>query len=76
MTHPQDTTPVNPAQGVSEAIRVKGRDIYECANQLEGYVGPDTDERLAQFLMREGQAAADLADEIVRLTAATAMEGK
>ncbi|MFC3208085.1 hypothetical protein [Aquamicrobium soli] len=47
--------------------RINGRDIYECANQLEGYVDPGTPERLAQFLLREGKAAADLADEIVRL---------
>jgi len=45
------------------------RDIYEVANQLEGYVDPGTPERLAQFLLREGKAAADLADEIVRLRA-------
>ena len=45
------------------------RDIYEVANQLEGYVGPDTPELLANFLMREGQFASDLADEIVRLRA-------
>lgn len=45
-------------------------DIYEVANQLEGYVGPDTPEPLAQFLLREGREAAKLADEIVRLRAA------
>ena len=45
------------------------RDIYEVANQLEGYVGPGTPELLANFLMREGQFASDLADEIVRLRA-------
>jgi hypothetical protein len=53
-----------------ENAELNGRDIYECANQLGGYVGPDTEDRLAQFLMRESQAAADLADEIVRLRAA------
>lgn len=46
------------------------RDLYEVANQLEGYVGPDTPEPLAQFLLREGREAAKLADEIVRLRAA------
>jgi len=45
------------------------RDIYECANQLEGYVGPNTEDHLAQFLLREGKAAAHLAGEIVRLRA-------
>lgn len=43
------------------------RDIYEVANQLGGYVGPDTDERLAQFLIRESDEAALLANELVRL---------
>jgi hypothetical protein len=43
------------------------RDIYEVANQLAGYVGPDTEDRLAAFLMRESAAAAALADEVVRL---------
>jgi len=51
-------------------MRVKGRDIYEVANQLGGYVGPGTDKRLADFLIREAMAASDLADEIVRLTTA------
>jgi len=46
------------------------RDIYEVANQLEGYVGPDTPERLAAFLMREGNEAAKLADEITSLRTA------
>ena len=50
-----------------EEMRVKGRDIYEVANQLGGYVGPGTEKRLADFLMREALAASDLADEIVRL---------
>ncbi len=50
--------------------RVNGRDIYEVANQLDGYVDEGTPERLAQFLIREGKAASDLADEIVRLHAA------
>ena len=50
--------------------RVNGRDIYEVANQLEGYVDEGTPERLAQFLLREGKAASDLADEIVRLRVA------
>jgi hypothetical protein len=45
------------------------RDIFECANQLEGYVGPDTEPNLAAFLLREGKAAAALAYEIVRLRA-------
>jgi hypothetical protein len=55
-----------------EEMRVNGRDIYEVANQLGGYVGPDTERRLADFLIREAKAASDLADEIVRLTAALA----
>jgi hypothetical protein len=46
------------------------RDIYECANQLGGYVGPDTEDSLAVFLIRESNEAAKLADEIVRLRAA------
>lgn len=50
-----------------KAAQVNGRDVYEVANQLGSYVGPDTDERLAQFLIRESEAAAYLADEIVRL---------
>lgn len=43
------------------------RDIWEVANQLEGYVGPETEERLAAFLMREGHEAAKLAERIVEL---------
>lgn len=43
------------------------RDIYEVANQLGGYVGPDTPERLKRFLLKEEKAAVALADEIVRL---------
>lgn len=43
------------------------RDIYEVSNQLGGYVGPGTEERLAKFLIRESNEAAKLADEIVRL---------
>ena len=45
------------------------RDIYEVANQLEGYVDTSTPERLKVFLLREGKAAAALADEISRLRA-------
>ncbi|KAB2699398.1 hypothetical protein F9K79_09910 [Ochrobactrum sp. Kaboul] len=43
------------------------RDIWEVANQLAGYVGPNTDERLAQFLIREAEAATKLAERIVEL---------
>ena len=43
------------------------RDIYEVANQLGGYVGPDTPERLKRFLLKEEKAAAALADEITSL---------
>lgn len=50
-----------------ENASLNGRDIYECANQLGGYVGPDTTHGLAVFLGRESEAACDLADEIVRL---------
>lgn len=49
-----------PAQG-------SGRDLYEVANQLGGYVGPNTPKHLADFLIRESFEAAHLADEIVRL---------
>lgn len=52
-----------------DLMRLNGRDIYECANQLEGYVDESTPERLAVFLLREGKAACELADEIVRLRA-------
>ncbi len=48
------------------------RDLYEVANQLEGYVGPTTPDRLAEFLLREGGEAAKLADEILRLRTALA----
>jgi hypothetical protein len=43
------------------------RDPYEVANQLGGFVGPDTDKKLSAFLIREGKEAALLADEIGRL---------
>lgn len=58
-----------PPQGREALV---GRDIYECANQLAGYVGPDTSEKLVQFLLRESAAASALADEIVRLRTALA----
>lgn len=45
------------------------RDVYEVANQLGGYVGPNTDERLAIFLLRESDEAAKLADKIEGLQA-------
>lgn len=46
---------------------VNGRDLYECANQLGGYVGPTTPKDLKAFLMRESDAACDLANEVIRL---------
>lgn len=49
------------------------RDIFEVANQLMGYVDPGTEEDLARFLIREGKAAAVLADEIVKLRASTVL---
>jgi hypothetical protein len=48
-------------------VQGSDRNIYEVANQIGGYVGPDTDKKLATFLIREGKEAALLADEIVRL---------
>lgn len=48
-------------------MEVKGRCIWECANQLGGYVDERTDEKLLKFLIRESDAANDLAEEIVRL---------
>lgn len=44
-----------------------GRDIYEVANQLAGWVGPTTDEALAKFLLREAEEADKLAKEIESL---------
>lgn len=44
--------------------KAKERDIWECANQLAGYVGPDTPDRLANFLLREADAAEALARTI------------
>lgn len=40
---------------------VASRDIWECANQLYGYIDTSTPDNLASFLRREGDAAADLA---------------
>ncbi|MBD9455180.1 Lar family restriction alleviation protein [Rhizobium sp. RHZ02] len=66
---------------VSQNTKIVERDIYEVANQLGGYVGPDTPERLKRFLLKEEKAAAALADEIVRLRSelakarSAAMEG-
>lgn len=45
------------------------RDIYEVANQLASYVGPDTPPELAAFLVREGKQAAKLAATIASLRA-------
>lgn len=57
---------------IPEHIReeAEARDIYEVANQLGGYVDRTTEPRLAAFLLREADAAAKLADEIVQLRAA------
>lgn len=45
------------------------RDIYEVANQLEGYVDESTPDPLASFLLREGTEAGKLADRICALAA-------
>lgn len=58
----------------SKEMLLNGRDIYEVANQLGGYVGPTTEGRLAEFLIKEANAAGDLADEIVRLRQQLAYE--
>jgi hypothetical protein len=55
---------------MSDEMGLVERDIYEVANQLEGYVGPDTDPDLAAFLLKEGKAAAALADKITAQAAA------
>lgn len=49
-----------------DGLEVEGRGIYDCANQLMGYVGPDTEPNLAQFLIREGKSATALADALVQ----------
>lgn len=46
------------------------RDIYEVANQLQGWVDPSTPKDLAAFLLRESDEAAKLADTIERQSAA------
>lgn len=43
------------------------RDIFEVANQLHGEIGPNTEKGLAEFLWREGNEAAKLAEEILHL---------
>lgn len=40
------------------------RSIWEVANQLGGWVGPDTEKGLADFLIRESDEAAKLAATI------------
>jgi hypothetical protein len=67
MTHDLDYTRLSPP---GKKVAGEIGDLYECANQLEGYVGPNTPAELAAFLLREGKAAATLADEVVRLRAA------
>lgn len=54
-----------------ETIRqlAKKRDVFEVANQLGGYIGPDTEKWLAAFLRRESTEAGKLANEIVALRA-------
>jgi hypothetical protein len=61
---------LEPSPVRAEAALTRTRDSYEVANQLEGYVGPNTPKPLAEFLMREGKAAAALADEVERLRGA------
>lgn len=77
LSHPETPWSDEQVQAVISAYlstlgeaEVVGRDIFECANQLGGYVGPNTDDELARFLLRESNAAADLAYEIVRLRGA------
>ncbi|QDZ07436.1 hypothetical protein FPZ24_08055 [Sphingomonas panacisoli] len=47
------------------------RDLYECANQLEGYIDSATPDDLAAFLRREALVAAGLANTIVRMRRAS-----
>ncbi len=70
-----ELTTLRQLSGITEETS-SGRDLYECANQLEGYVGPSTPVDLAAFLMREGAEAAKLADEIVRLRSLNARQGE
>lgn len=44
-----------------------GRSVWEVANQLGGYIGPNTPDDLVAFLSRESDAAAALAERIVSL---------
>lgn len=53
-----------------EVVLPSGRDIWEVANQLEGYVDMTTPDDLAGFLLREGKAASELATTIATLQAA------
>lgn len=57
----------NLQSGAHEEHLPSGRDIFEVANQLGGYVDPGTEKSLAKFLMKESEAANELAEEIVRL---------
>lgn len=54
---------------MAETKALEPGDPYEVANQLAGYVGPDTQDDLAAFLLRESAEAGKLADA---LTAAQA----
>lgn len=61
------TAPSQDAKLIAREPTVKGRDIWEVANQLQGYASEATPDFLAKWLLREADAAADLAYEIKRL---------
>jgi hypothetical protein len=50
---------------LAEKERRGRREVWEVANQLGGYIGPDTPDDLVAFLSRESDAAADLAQRVL-----------
>ena len=55
--------------GISDKFSptVYGRDVFEVADQLEGYVDETTPNNIKDFLLREGNYAGDLGDAICHL---------
>lgn len=70
MNNPVDESGEGSGFGVSRYnARLNGVDVYEVANQLGGFIGPNTETFLKEFLSRNEKLANDLAEEVIRLRA-------
>lgn len=60
---------MTPTPETADIAGLVEHDIWDVANQLASYVGPDTPEPLAAFLLRESEEAAKLATALQFLSA-------